>query len=701
MIKRISELRRARDDRGLSTIELTVVGIVVAVVATIVLIAVLPSDDTKEPAARVTDAQSIATAEETLCARDGRFGTEQELVDKGLLDAASPTYQIRTFPGGQCGEATDAQSGYAVGYAEPNGGVVPSVDNLNLVSFAGFGVPTPFRGQRGPGAVMAMLTFDTLVWKDATGQPVPWLATGWTTTPDGLTWTFDLRESVPWQDKNPAHPYVTPGDVKFTVAKFKAVAAANPAVQLGGKAYLGFIAAVNTQAEVPSLTANQVQFVLNKPIATFMTGVAQVLPVLPAHLWSGVADTGNPSVMNVGDAPGQEWAFQGSGPYVLDSYPYDATTGAERYRANPDFWAGAPYVKQLTFVNVTNSVLALQTGEIDAGGLAGYGGIGAEEAVTDEAFQQVADLAHLQGPGNWNRTLQFNPLKGAPYNDYRFRQAVAYAIDRHQMVDQILNGRGEVGSSGGLANSSTWGANGLPTYKDDANHTKAKALLAEAGFANTDGDPELEFKGADFSPNLYFGTVTFSQAPVDFIVQKLASVGLKVNPVGEQQTPKSDQRAQTGDYEMIIGAWAGHSNDPDVLRTRLAHSVTTNPDGTVKAAAFQNIYGWNGTASSPVTDDKGAATTRAEWFNRLAGEQLVTLDAAARKAKVQKMQTLVAYDMPYISLYIPDSLLFFQDKFTPWYFTPAATPQGPNTANNKEVFVTGMQFGSIDRELGF
>ncbi|HET9442703.1 MAG TPA: ABC transporter substrate-binding protein, partial [Acidimicrobiales bacterium] len=293
-----------------------------------------------------------------------------------------------------------------------------------------------------------------------------------------------------------------------------------------------------------------------------------------------------------------------------------------------------------------------------------------------------------------------NPLKGAPYNDYRFRQAVAYAIDRDQMVEQVLNGRGKVASSGGLANSSAWSATGLPTYDDDAGHTKAKDLLAAVGFANTDGDPELELNGADFNPNLYFGTVTFSQAPVDFIVQKLAAVGIKVNPVGEQQTPNSDQRAQTGNYEMVISAWAGHSADPDTLRQRLAHSVTTNPDGTVRSAAFQNVFGWNSSASGPVVDDKGAQTTRADWFNRLAGEQLVELDTEARLQKVQQMQELVAEDVPYVGLYIPDSLLYFRDRFTPWYFTPGATPHGPNTANNKQVFVTGRQFGSAVPGLG-
>lgn len=698
MIQHISHLRtRGRNDRGFATIQLGVGAVVVAVLAAVVLFTVTREDD--KTAAPTADFGVIPAAQKTYCAQEGRYGTEKELVDKGLLKAESAKFEIRTFAGGSCGEKAGAQSGYSVGYAAPNGGA-GAVDNLNLVSFAGFGVPTPFRGQRGPGAVMAMLSFDTLVWKDATGDPVPWLAKSWTATPDGLTWTFILREKVAWQDKNPAHPFVAPSDVKFTVGKLKAVAAANPAVQVGGKAYLSFIAAVNTQAEVATLAANEVQFVLNKPIATFMTGIAQVMPIIPAHIWSGVADTGNPSVMSVGDAPGEEWAFQGSGPYRLGSYPYDATTGAEQYKANPDYWAGEPFVKQLTFQNVANSVLALQTGQIDAGGLAGYGGIGAEESVTDDAVKQVADLAHLQGPGNWNRTLQFNPLKGAPYNDYRFRQAVAYAIDRDEMVTQILNGRGKVGSSGGLANSSAWLADKLPSYNDDARHTKAKELLAAAGFANTDGDSELEYNGADFSPNLYFGTATFSQAPVDFIVQKLAAVGIKVTPVGEQQTPNSDQRAQKGEYEMLIGAWAGHSNDPDVLRSRLANSVTTNPDGTVKSAAFQNIFGWNGAASSPITDDKGATTTRADWFNQLAAEQLVALQPDVRLAKVQKMQELAAFDVPYISLYIPDSLLYYQDKFTPWYFTPAATPQGPNTANNKEVFVTGMQFGSTDAILG-
>ncbi|MGE5061049.1 MAG: ABC transporter substrate-binding protein, partial [Betaproteobacteria bacterium] len=63
-----------------------------------------------------------------------------------------------------------------------------------------FGYPSPFAYIRGPGMIQTSYLFDTLLWTDSTGKPIPWLATKWEHSADGLEWRFSLRSGVKWHD---------------------------------------------------------------------------------------------------------------------------------------------------------------------------------------------------------------------------------------------------------------------------------------------------------------------------------------------------------------------------------------------------------------------------------------------------------------------------------------------------------------------
>ncbi len=60
----------------------------------------------------------------------------------------------------------------------------------------GFGFPSPFAYIAGPGYIQMSYLYDTLVWKDASGRIIPWLATRFARSHDGLTYTFELRRGV-------------------------------------------------------------------------------------------------------------------------------------------------------------------------------------------------------------------------------------------------------------------------------------------------------------------------------------------------------------------------------------------------------------------------------------------------------------------------------------------------------------------------
>ena len=66
-----------------------------------------------------------------------------------------------------------------------------------------FGFPSPFSYQRGPGYWLMSYLYDPLLWKDSTGNLLPWLARSYQRSPDGLTYTFQLRPGVRWHDGVP------------------------------------------------------------------------------------------------------------------------------------------------------------------------------------------------------------------------------------------------------------------------------------------------------------------------------------------------------------------------------------------------------------------------------------------------------------------------------------------------------------------
>lgn len=415
------------------------------------------------------------------------------------------------------------------------------VEVLRVPGGGYWGQPTPFGFSRGPGYVRASLLFDTLVWRDSTGETIPWLATDWALSDDELIWTFTLRDGVTWQDGEP----LTVDDVVFTIEYYQA----HP-----GTAW--FMAALNEVESVSAISNNQVAITMKRPYAAFLQTAAEVLLIYPKHIWEDVEDP-----MTYAEAD----AFIGSGAYRLAEYSQEE--GTYLFESNPDFFLGEPYVRRIEFVPTSDNYLALSNGDIAA--FDQFGG------VTDEMLApfQADPFVIKEAPGEWGMFLYFNLNEESPLQDVRIRQAIAHAVDRQVIFDRVLFGFGDVGSMGFLPPSNPFYSEDVTDYPHDLD--QARTLLEEAGY---DGTPLT----LAYSPDW----IMASPRVVEIIEAGLSEVGIPVELVTTDRAT-IDAAATAGDYEMLLTGFGGLGGDPDMLRRNFAS--TSPASGFSRAQGYANL----------------------------------------------------------------------------------------------------------------
>ncbi len=512
----------------------------------------------------------------------------------------------------------------------------PRVEVLRLRG-GNFGYPSPYGFFRGPGYTRMSFVFDTLIWKDASGEFIPWLATSWEVDPEGTLWTFTLRDGVTWQDGTPFRAE----DVVFTFTYF--AENPHPSFPLFGQA--------EVVASVEAVDERTVQIRLARPYAPFLARMVSVVPILPKHIWEKVDDP----VQFRGEA-----ALVGTGPYRLVSY--DQAEGAYLYEANEDFWAGIPCVRRIELIPVSEPPLALREGQIHA--YSSVVRVLPREVVA--AFEADPRFGILAAPGEWNLVLYFNLARGEPFQNRQFRQAVAHALDLQTMVDQVLLGDGLPGTPGWLPPANPWHNPDVKPYPYDPE--RANQLLDEAGYVDGDGDGIRELPdGRPLRLELLFGN-WFSPRPAEMIQRWLADVGIEVVLQSVDRTT-SDQRTAKGQYEMALVGHGGLGGDPSFME-RVFSSRS-------RSRGFNRVHGY--------------ANPR---FDELAAQQNVTVDPELRRQMVYEMQEILAQDVPVIPLYYPNRRHIFNAQvLDAWYFTPGGYGGGIPMAWNKHLFVTCRQTG--------
>lgn len=355
----------------------------------------------------------------------------------------------------------------------------------------------------------------------------PDLATSWSVTPDGLVWTFKLRQGVTFHDG-------TPWNAEAAKANFDRMAdPKNPYHAVKGfdfEYWNDFMGDSFKEAKV--VDPYTLQLVLKQPNAPLLYNLSII-----AFEFNSPASFKQYGGSGVGQHP------VGTGPYKFVEWVRDDHVTLQ---ANPSFFRkGLPKTQRVIMRVIKDNAarfLALKAGEINA----------MEAPNTDDVKVAQADpnmKIVFRPPFNtgWIRFNMNDPL----FKDKRIRQAVAMAINRKAIVDGLYAGYGEVATQ--HMPPTMWGRANVPPITFDP--AKSKQLLAEANYPN------------GFSFDFWYIPVSRPYFPAGkeigtAIASDLNKVGIRAHLQTEDWATYLKDR-KTNKFPMFMIGWIGDNGDPD------------------------------------------------------------------------------------------------------------------------------------------
>ncbi|MGG3470553.1 ABC transporter substrate-binding protein [Neobacillus pocheonensis] len=425
--------------------------------------------------------------------------------------------------------------------------------------------------------------------------PAPALATEWKASDDGLVWTFKLRKGVKWHDGEP----FTAEDVAYTFNEI----VLNKALGSNGASNYKALDHVEVKDDLT------VEFHLKNPWSALPAYLSFNSEILPKHKFEG-KDPWTLTSFNK-EKP------VGTGPFMVGNYISGQSVELVR---NDDFYGGAPNLDKLVYkilAEKNTHVAQALSNELDIFVL--------EDKASLDRIKQAQNLEIMPSDATkyfWISLNQDNKL----FQDVKVRQAFMHAIDRQAIIDTVLKGYGKIADAAITPNLKTYYTDKVTRY--DYDPKKAKELLAEAGWKDTDGDGILDKDGKPFKFSFEVG-IQGDLVPIGQMVQQyLKDVGLDVKFGSLEWNAMIQKHIIKRDYDMILNWWA-YPSDPDVF----AQYHSSN------AEKGNNIPNYK----DPKLDEL-----------LVKGQQ--TSDPKARAEVYKEMQQYMSDNLPYLYLWYPQEI---------------------------------------------
>lgn len=441
-----------------------------------------------------------------------------------ILTACAPTATEApqpTAPPSPTETVTQATTEPTATAAEPTPAPAPKVGGTLVIAYPRN--PTTLHPlkvhEEGAGMVVQLISGSLIVYSQWDNSYPPYLAESYTVSDDGLVYEFTLKEDVKFHngDSLTAHDWVytldqvmDPESVHSTRASFDGL--------------------LERWEAIDDYT---VRLTLSRPSYFFLWHLADINPVSQAL------------VEELGDQMASKPV--GAGPYMIEEWVENDHITLVR---NPDFdwgtedWTneGPWYFDRIILRIITDDVTrtaGMETGEIDLGRIA----VRDVERFEDLGTFDINEFLY-QGIG---QLIVFNSSK-PPVDDVRVRQAIAYGIDRQAIIDVVLEGKGEIPHSFTTEESEGYWP-GIEELDYTYDPTKARELLAEAGYEDSDGDGIVDRDGQPLEVVYLTRPMTLWTNTAQVIQAQLLDIGIKLN-IEQLEAGSQIGRMIGGDFDL-------------------------------------------------------------------------------------------------------------------------------------------------------
>jgi peptide/nickel transport system substrate-binding protein len=481
--------------------------------------------------------------------------------------------------------------------------------------------------------VIGRLMADLIDINRSSQQTEPALAKSWKISPDGRTFTLQLRKGIRFSD---GHPFDA-DDVVFSFSVYMDEAVDSPQRDLliiDGKPIL-----------VTKLDQYTVRFALPRPYAA-AERLFDGLAMLPRHLLEKQYHEGHFTQawsLNV-----QASEIAGLGPFRLKQYVPGQRVVVER---NPYYWKvdqknqRLPYLDELVFLFVGTEdaqVMRFEAGETDIISRLSSENYNLLSREKSRVGSQLADI----GPSLEYNFLLFNQNdlsgkkldevagKQAWFSDLKFRQAISAAVDRESIVRLVYGARGAALWGNVGPGNRLWINQTIPHPRRSVE--TARQLLKSAGYSWNAAGQLLDARRRPVEFSIITSSSNSQRMKMATLLQDdLSHLGMQVHVVPLEFRAMIDRVFQSFSYDAAIMGLGGGDADP-------------NPE--------MNVWAFSGTSHLWHLGETKPATDWERELDQLMQQQMVTLDYAKRKQLYDRAQQLIAENLPFIFLGTPNIL---------------------------------------------